>query len=66
VITDGDDDVYLSVNGAEILSWTRDGGHAKRVQLNTGRNEFTVDVYNQHTMTQGSSGFRKAGAINCS
>jgi hypothetical protein len=53
VITDGDDDVYLNVNGSEILSWTRDGGHAKRVQLNTGRNEFTVDVYNQHTMTPG-------------
>lgn len=49
LLTSGDDDVYLAVNGQEVATWSADGNKSKRVPLKAGANPFRVDVYNQHT-----------------
>ncbi len=54
-ISSGDDDVYLNVNGKQVSNWSADGNKAIRVDLKVGRNDFAVDVYNQHT-TRGALG----------
>ncbi len=53
LIDSGDDEVYFSINGAQVASWSADGNRNKRFALNIGRNAFTVDVANQKTYTPG-------------
>jgi hypothetical protein len=49
LITSGDDDVFLNVNGIDAASWSADGNRVKKILLKAGSNSFQVDVFNQHT-----------------
>lgn len=55
-ILDGDDDVFVFLNGLDVMSWGNDGNKERRVLLKAGDNQLAVKVYNQRTFTGGIEG----------
>jgi hypothetical protein len=55
-ITDGDDDVFVFLNGTDSMSWGIDGRNEKQLDLRPGENHIVVKVYNQRTFTGGVEG----------
>ncbi len=55
-ILDGDDDVFVFLNGVDVMSWDNDGTTDRQLVLKAGANELTVKVYNQRTFTGGIEG----------
>lgn len=52
-ITDGDDEVVVSVNGQETASWNNDGAAERVSQLRGGTNLVEVRIFNQRSYTGG-------------
>jgi hypothetical protein len=56
-ITDGDDEVVVSVNGREAASWNSDGAAERISQLHGARNLVEIKVFNQRSYTGGIQPF---------
>jgi hypothetical protein len=48
-----DDDARVILNGSEVMTWSIDGTHARKIPLRKGANEFEVRIFNKESYTGG-------------